>query len=90
MLSASVPSSVFFLYRRSVFYTLVLVFGAVVPFLYPRSGFGGPGNIRQNHPFGNHPFANRRRLALDISKPLVLRGQKLELPYIRVTEKGGG
>ena len=29
-------------------------------FLYPRSGFRGLGNIRQNHPFGNHLFANPR------------------------------
>ena len=39
---------------------LVPVFGTVVPFLHPRSGFGGPGNIHQNHPFGNHRFANPR------------------------------
>ena len=30
---------------------------------YPRSGFffSFRGNIRQNHPFGNHPFVNPRR-----------------------------
>ena len=28
------------------------------------SGFGGPGNIRQNHPFGNHLVANPRILLL--------------------------
>ena len=39
------------------------VFVASFRFWYPRSGFGCPGNIRQNHSFGNHPFANIRHLA---------------------------
>ena len=49
----------FFLYPRSGFWS----FWLLVPsfrFLSPRSGFGSPGSIRQNHPFGNHPFANPR------------------------------
>ena len=29
-------------------------------FFYPPSGLGGPENIHQNHPLGNHPFANPR------------------------------
>ena len=48
---------------------LVLVFGAIAPFFvpsfrflggpsfcfwHPHSDFGDPGNIRQNHSFGNH------------------------------------
>ena len=28
---------------------------------YPRSGFSFWGNIRRNHPFGNHPFVNTKK-----------------------------
>ena len=55
------------MYPRSGFCTVALfsvplfpMFQFLVPsfrFLYLRSGFGGPGNIRQNHRFGSHPFA---------------------------------
>ena len=30
----------------------------------PSFRFLVPGNIRQNHPFGNHPFAKRRLVVL--------------------------
>ena len=39
-----------------------LSLGSVVPFLYARSGLGGPGKIRQNHACGNHPFTNPRKI----------------------------
>ena len=48
------------MYPRSVFFFCIVVpffvpsFRSLVAslhFLYPCSGFGGPGNIRQNHPF---------------------------------------
>ena len=40
-----------------------LSLGSVVPFFCtPVPGCWDPGNIRQNHPFGNHPFANPRTL----------------------------
>ena len=47
-----------FWYRRSVSCTIVPVFWVRRSrFLYPRSSV--QGNIRQNHPLGNHSFANR-------------------------------
>ena len=39
-------------------FSLVPVFGIVVPFFVPSFRFSVQGNIRQNHPFGNHPFVN--------------------------------
>ena len=57
---ANVLSSRFFGVRRSVFLYLVLVCGTFGPFFVPSFRIGGPGDTRQNHPFGNHPFANPR------------------------------
>ena len=37
-------------------------------FLYPRSGLGGPGNIRQNHPFGNHPFCELPSMGVGVAE----------------------
>ena len=61
-----------FLYRRSVFGTLNPVFLYRCPFFVPRSGFWGPGNIRQNHPFGNRPFANPRKVTFRVSTKVTL------------------
>ena len=74
MVLANVPSLRLFWYCHSIPVPLFWFFGSVVPFLYPRSGlwcrrsvscaprsgFGGPGNIREKHPFGNHPFLQTR------------------------------
>ena len=56
-----------FLYCRSAFCTLVPVFGVqqprfctLVPVFVPSFRVLGSRNIRQNHPFGNRPFANPR------------------------------
>ena len=48
---ANVPSFRFLVFVPS-FQCLVLSFCCLYP-RYPRYGFGGPGNIRQNHPSGN-------------------------------------
>ena len=70
----NVPSFRFFLCCRAVFCTLALIFGTVVPFFWcPRSGFGGPGNICQNHPFGNHPFVGTSRPLTGVSRTLRAR-----------------
>ena len=47
-----------FWYHCSVSCFLFRFGGSLVTFFVSSFQFGGPGNIRQNHPFGNHLFAN--------------------------------
>ena len=57
---ANVPLLRFFVPLFFIINIFVISFPFLVPsfrYLKPHSGSGGPGNIRQNHPFGNHPFA---------------------------------
>ena len=50
-----------FWYRGTSAWTLVPVLGAGEHTNVPLFRFLVPGNIRQNHPFGNHPCANPER-----------------------------
>ena len=65
---ANAPSFRFFV---PLFRFFVPVFGVVVPFLYPHSGFGGPGNIRQNHPFETQGKSQNEK-AKEIEKARIL------------------
>ena len=57
-----------FLYPRSGFF-----FGPGTPVSVPSFRVLGPGNICQNHPFGNHPFAKARRESLSVRTSMTPR-----------------